>query len=176
MKNSRKSPRGFSLFEVVIAVGIFALAISVILALLPGLAAQAAGSAETMAALRLPDAVRLELQRAVTVGGLDALAGRTTPMASPLPATLTLAAARDATRVQTLNYLPPAVAGRIAEAEQYFLIEVWSFSPTPLAFDPAGAGLALYARVSWPYRTPNSNTPTPPAEREVIVFSLALER
>ena len=67
---------GFSLIEVVVAVGIFATAVVVVLAMLPGLSRQAADSADAMTAQRLPDAVRLELERLSASGGFDALRGK----------------------------------------------------------------------------------------------------
>jgi len=175
-KSSRLRPcsAAFSLVEVVIAVGIVAAGVTVILALLPALTRQAAGSADTLAALRLPEPLRVELQRVAAVGGFDALASQTGAMASPLPATLTLVASRDGTTVQTLAYLPPA--GTLSADAQYFLIEIWSFGAAPLAFDPAGAGLALHARVSWPYRLPGAVAPTPLTDREQVTFNLGLRR
>jgi len=167
---------GFSLVEVILAVGIFALAVTAMLALLPSLARQSAQSADSLVALRLPDAVRIELQRVATVGGFDALAAETKPMTAPLPATLTLAASRDAARVQTKNYLPPPVTDQVGDEEQYFLIEAWSFNAAPLAFDASGTLLALHVRVSWPYRIPGSVTATPLADREQLAFNLALSR
>jgi hypothetical protein len=166
----------FSLVEVIIAVGIFAAAVAVILALLPVLTRQAAGSADTLTALRLPDALRTELQRVAMTGGFDALAGQTRPMTAPLPDTLTLVASRDATRVQTLSYLPPPTTEQISEDGRYFLIEAWSFNEAPLAFDASGTVLALHIRVSWPYRVPGSSTASPPAGREQVTFNLALNR
>ena len=166
----------FSLVEVIIAVGIFAAAVAVILALLPALTRQAAGSADTLAALRLPDALRTELQRVATTGGFDALAGQTRPMTAPLPDTLTLVASRAATRVQTLDYLPPPAAELLGVDEQYFLLEVWSFNQAPLAFDASGSVLALHIRVSWPYHIPGSSTATPSTGREQATFNLALNR
>lgn len=157
------------------AVGIFALAVTVILALLPALARQSSDSDDMLAALRLPDPVRFELQRMAAVGGFDALAGQAITMASPLPDSLVLAAAHDATRVQALTYQPPPVAG-LAEEEQFFLIEVWRFDQGALAFDPGGALLALHVRVSWPYRVPGSNTAIALAERKQVTFNLALNR
>ena len=168
--------RGFSLIEVVIAVGIFAVAVSVMLALLPSLTRQAAGSADTLTALRLPDVIRTELQRVATAGGFNTLAGETKPMAAPLPATFMLAASRDATRVQSLVYRPPPAADQIAQGEQFFMVEAWSFNSAPLAFVPSGAVLALHVRVSWPYFTPGSATATPLADREQVTFNLALNR
>lgn len=166
----------FALVEVIIAVGIFAAGVTVVLALLPALTRQAAGSADTLTALRLPDAIRLELQRVAAAGGFDALASQTTPMASPPPDTLVLVATRDAGRVQTLTYQPPPAEEQMGEGERYFLIEVWSFTAAPLAFDSTGAVLALHARVSWPYRLPGSTAPTPLTSREIITFNLALNR
>jgi prepilin-type N-terminal cleavage/methylation domain-containing protein len=176
MRPRRCNLRGFSLIEVIIAVGIFAMAVAVMLGLLPSLTRQAAASADTMTALRLPDVVRTELQRVATAGGFDALAGQASPMAAPLPATLNLAASRDATRVQSLGYQEPPAADRIAQDGQYFLVEVWRFNQAPLAFDPSGAVHALHVRVSWPYFAPGSPTATSPADREQVTFNLALNR
>ena len=176
MTPRRQPARGFSLLEVVIAVGIFAGAVAVILALLSPLTRQAAASADLMTALRLPDAIRLELQRLAAAGGFDNLAGQTRRMTAPLPDTLLLAAARDATRISSLAYLPPAAADQIAEGEQFYLIEAWTFDAAPLAFDPAGAVLALHVRVSWPYHVPGAALPTPPAGREQVTFNVALDR
>ncbi len=176
MQSRQRNIRGFSLIEVIIAVGIFAAAVAVILALLPALTRQAAASADTLAALRLPDSIRTELKRVATAGGFDALAGQTKPLATPLPATMNLAASRDATRVQSLGYQVPPATDQIARDEQYFLVEVWSFNQAPLAFDPSGAVLALHVRVSWPYFTPGAATLTPLADRELVAFNLALNR
>jgi hypothetical protein len=181
--HTRKSPAftckflvsAFSLVEVVIAVGIFTVAVTVMLALLPALVRQAGSSADTLTALRLPDPIRLELQRVAVAGGFDALATQARPMGTPLPATLTLVASRTVTQVQSLDYQPPAT-GRIVEEEQYYLVEAWQFTQPPLAFDPAGAGLALHIRVSWPYRNPGAATVTPPGEREQVTFNLTLSR
>jgi hypothetical protein len=169
-------PGGFSLMEVVIAVGIFGATMTVLLGLLPFLVRQAGTTADSLAAVRLPDAVRLELQRVVSLGGLDALAGPSRPLAAPAPATLALLSDRKASRVQTADYLPPAGADRIPAAEQYFLIEVWRFPAGPLAYVAGGNLLALHVRVSWPYQLPGATMPTAPRDREQISFNLALCR
>jgi prepilin-type N-terminal cleavage/methylation domain-containing protein len=176
MRTHRRKVRGFSLIEVVIAVGIFAAAVAVMLGLLPSLTRQAVSSADIMAALRLPDAVRLELQRVATLGGFDTLAGQTKPMATPLPATLNLVGSRDAMRAHTASYQPPPAADRMAQGEQYFLVEVWSFNQAPLSFDPGGTVLALHVRVSWPYFIPGSPSATPLADREQVTYNLSLNR
>jgi prepilin-type N-terminal cleavage/methylation domain-containing protein len=167
---------GFSLLEVIIAVGIFAVAVSAMLGLLPALTRQSAISTDTLTGLRLPDALRMELQRMAAAGGFDALAGQARPLATPLPDTCLLVATRDAARLHALNYQPPPAADRMAGDSQYFLIEVWSFSESPLAFEAGGAVLALHIRVSWPYRIPGSLTATPLASREQVGFNLALNR
>lgn len=167
---------GFSLLEVIIAVGIFGTTVTVMLGLLPALTRQARATADTLAALHLPDGVRLELQRVATVGGFEALAGQITPMLAPLPTTLALAADREATRVQTLDYLPPIAADLLAVGHRYFLIEVWRFNEAPLAYDPGGGMLALHVRVSWPYLTTDSAAPTQLINREQVTFNVALDR
>ena len=162
--------------EVVIAVGIFAGAVSVMLGLLPALARQAGATADSLTATQLPDAIRLELQRVGSSGGFEALVGQCQPLGVPAPATLTLVTDRSAQRVQTLDYLPPVNGERIATESRYFAIEVWRYNTEPLAFSPGGQLLALQVRVSWPYRLPGSTTATALGDREQITFSLALSR
>ena len=176
MSRHRRQRYGFSLIEVVLAIGIFALGVTVILGLLPVLARQSAVSADALSALSLPDAVRVELQRVVAIGGLDALAGQASPLAVPWPATLTLVATREGARMHTLNYQPPPVAGQIGEDQQYFLIEACRFNQAPLAFDSNAPVLALHLRVSWPYRTPGSAGAVAFAARDQITFNLAIRR
>ena len=166
---------GFSLVEVILAVGIFAGAVTVMLAMLPALTRQAAGSSATLTALRLPDAIRGELQRLAATGGFDALAAQTVPLSAPLPATLLLVASRDATRIQSVLYLPPAT-DQIPEEEQYFLLEVWRFTQPDLAFKASGAALGLRVRVSWPYRNPGAASVTPAAAREQVSFNVSFNR
>ena len=176
MAHRRRQPHGFSLVEVVLAIGIFALGVTVILGLLSALTRQSAVSADALSALRLPDAACDELQRLVASGGLDALAGQTKPMAAPWPDTLTLVATRDGSQVQTLNYLPPPAEGQVREDQQYFLIEVCRFTQAPLAFDSSASVLALHVRASWPYRTPGSSVVTASAAREQVSYNLAIRR
>jgi len=176
MRFQFRATTGFSLFEVVIAVGIFAVAITVMIGLLPSLTRQSATSIETQNALRLPDAVRSELVRVATAGGFDALAARVNTLASPVPDTLKLIATRDASAVQSLDYQPPSADEQIGTDDRYFLVETWRFADAPLAFDSEGASLALHVRVSWPYRLPNSASVTPLVSRAQLTFNLALRR
>jgi hypothetical protein len=168
--------KSFSLLEVVIATGIFAAAVTVLLAFLPALTRRGAGASDTLAALRLPDAIRGELQRIVSAGGLDNLAVQTAPIATPLPATLTMVAARDSTLVQSLDYLPPLGDEHLALDRQFYLVEVWRFNAAPLAYDAGGAVLALHVRVSWPHFTPGSAVATPLAARDQVTFNVGLNR
>lgn len=172
----QRRARGFSLLEVVIAVGVFALSIVVILGMLPALTRSAAEADEALVAQSFPDPVRIELARLAASGGFDALAGRLPVMAAPLADGLSLVAARDGRGVQTSDYLPPAAAGQLPEADRYFLIEVWRFDLPPLRYDPAGAVLPVYVRVSWPYRLPGVADPTPLAVRSQFTFTVSLNR
>lgn len=169
------SRRGaFSLIEVIVAVTLFAGAVAVILALLPGLALRGAENSDRLVAQRLPESVRIELGR-LSAGGFDALAGRV-PVASFPPVNgLALVASRDGTRVHSRDYLPPA-GDRLADAEQYFLIECWRFPGAPLAFDAAQSALALNVRVSWPYHQPGSDASVPIEGRHEFTFVIGINR
>ncbi|MBI2497848.1 MAG: prepilin-type N-terminal cleavage/methylation domain-containing protein [Opitutae bacterium] len=166
---------GFSLLEVVIAVGVFALAVTAVLALLPMLTRQAAAAADTLAAQQFPDALRVELQR-LARADFDALAAAIPVMTAPLENGLPFVATRDGARLHSSGHLPPPVDARIPDAEQYFAIEVWRFNQPPLAYDPGAAVLPLYVRVSGPCRIPGSTAPTALADRHQVTFTLALNR
>lgn len=176
MFSERKSPHAFSLIEVVIAVGVFAVAVVVILALLPPLSHSAAESADALVAQSLPESVRIELARLASSGGFDALANRVPVMSVPLENGLALVCARDALRLYSPDYLPPPAAGRLPQAEQYFLVEVWRFHQPPLRYDPASNMLATYVRVSWPFWNPGASAFTPLTARSHLTFTVSLLR
>lgn len=172
----KRFPRitAFSLVEVIIAAGLFAASVTVVLALLPSLARQSAASVDSLAAQRLPDALKIELQR-LSATGFDALAGQVPVMSGPLTDGLAFVADREAMRLHSLAYLPP-VTGQLPEAGQYFLVECWRFPDEPLRFDGSKAFLALAVRVSWPHRLPGVAAPLPAESRTELVFTLALNR
>ncbi len=172
MKSAARS-HAFSLIEVIIAVGLFAGSIAVIIGLLSTLSRQASDSADVIAAQRLTEAVKVELTR-LADSGFDGLAAQVPVMVSPLNNGLALVATRDATQAQSLNVLPPATL--IPTGEQYFLVECWTFPTEPLAFTSQKAFLALHVRVSWPYRVPGSATSVPLADRSQVAFTVSLNR
>lgn len=176
MSFRRRRFSGFSLLEVIIAIGIFAVGVSAILGLLPALSRQAGRSADTLNAMHLGDALRIELQRMAAAGGFDALAAETKPLTAPLSDTCQLVAMREGLRLHALNFQPPPEAEQFEESGRYFLIEVWRFNETMLAYESGDAALALHVRVSWPFRIPGATAPVPAAERESITFNLALHR
>jgi prepilin-type N-terminal cleavage/methylation domain-containing protein len=166
---------GFSLIEVVIAAGIFAVAVTVILALLPSLTRQTADSADTLSAQRLPDNLRVEVQRLAT-GNFNGLAGAVPVMTVPLISGLAFVASRDGARLHSTVYLPPAANAVIPADDQYFAVEVWRFNEGTLAYDSTVPVLPLYVRVSWPYRNPGSGMPTALADRSQLTFTVAINR
>lgn len=168
--------RGFSLVEVVIAVGVFVGAIAVVLALLPSLTSQSAATAAALVAQRLPDALRVEMERLAATGGFDSLAARVPVMSAPLDGGLALVASHDGARLHSLNYLAPAASDSLPLHEQYFLVEIWRFPSAPLAFDAAGAVLPVHVRVSWPYRISDSGLPVASEGRRSLAFACAINR
>lgn len=173
-----KNIAGFSLLEVIIAVGIFAGAMTAILTLLPSLARSAADAGDAQAALRLADAIQVELQRVAQAGGFDPLAAQIPVMALPLPEGFSLVASRDGARVHSRAYHPPAAGERVPEPEQYFLIEAWRFAQAPLSYDAAAPWLALQVRITWPYRNPGAAglPPTALADREQATCTVGIRR
>ena len=167
--------RGFSLIEVIIAAGIFAGTMATVIALMAVLSRQSIETTDTLTATRLPDAVKVELDRLAASAGMDALAGQAPELSTPLGAGLALVASRDGALVQSLAYSPP-VNGRIVPDEQYYLLECWKFPQEPLRYDPARAFLALHVRISWPYRLPGLPAPVALADRNQLSFAGAVNR
>lgn len=166
----------FSLVETVIAVGIFACAIATMLALLPVLTRQSAEATDALVARHLTGPLRVELAGLAAHGGFDGLAMAIPVMGVPLENGLLFVADRDGARLQSAGYLPPAAAARIPPEEQFFAVEVWRFDQSPLAYEPNGAVLPLYVRISGPYRMPGNDHPTPLADRSQFAFAVALNR
>ncbi len=166
---------GFSLIEVVIATGIFAVAVTVTLALLPALSRLAADQADALVAQRLPDGLQVELTR-LAAGNYDGLAAAVPVMTAPLANGFVLGASRDGSRLHSLSYRPPPASGMVPAEEQYFLVEAWRFERPPLGFDPTGTVLPLYVRVSWPYRLPGNPVVINAGDRRQVLFTVALSR
>lgn len=168
-----RSTRAFTLLEVIIAVGLFVTAVTAVIGLIAGLSKQGAETDDVLSAQQLPEPLKVELSR-LAATGLEVLADRVPVMGSPMAGGLALVAARDAARVDSLEYLP--VPGSIKADEQYYLVECWKFPSEPLRFDRQKAFLALYVRVSWPYRLPGAAAPTAPTDRNQATFTLSLNR
>jgi prepilin-type N-terminal cleavage/methylation domain-containing protein len=149
--------RGFSLIEVVIAVGIFAGAVVVILALFGPLNRSIGEVADTSRAARLAEAINAELLRirdvqAPTSGTkLDAVAALVNG-----GTILRLVASTDGSHVvwetnaanDPVTGSPPGIALR----DRYYLIEVRA-QPAPLNYTAGtSAFLALTATIKWPYQ------------------------
>ena len=173
---ARRTFRGFSLVEVVIAVGVFAVGVGAILLLVPSLAKHGAESADFVTAQQLPDALRVELRRVAETQGFDQLASSLPLLESPLANGREFVAARDGVRLHAVD--SPPNAGALSPAEQYFLIECWSFATEPLAPSATKAFLATYVRVSWPYRVGSGGAvvTTSPESRNQFTFACGINR
>jgi len=176
----RRSPAsrdagGFSLLEVIIAVGLFASTVAVVLALVPALTRSVVSAQDDQAAQRLPDSLKVELRRLALAGGFGALAAQVPVQDSSGAGGLAFLAPADTARVLSKEYLAPGGAP-LSVADQYFLIECWRFPDEPLRFETQKHCLALAVRVSWPYRVPGSSAPTVNSARSQFDFTISLTR
>ncbi|HET7535866.1 MAG TPA: prepilin-type N-terminal cleavage/methylation domain-containing protein [Candidatus Didemnitutus sp.] len=167
-----RRPPGFSLVEVVIAVAIFAAGVTTILALLPAVARRSLEAEETLAALRLTDAVRLEMQRLANERGFDALATTIPVIDSNADSGLLLVAAHSSADARVLaDESPPR--------DEFFLVELRRYPAGQLAYSPSAGHLALNARVSWPYRVLQADglaAATAAVDRQHVDFSVVIQR
>lgn len=171
MRRRPKFP-AFSLVEVVIAVGIFAVAVTGILGLLPGLLWQNAEATDRAIALRLPASLEVELVRLVRSGGFDALAASVPVMGSTLENGLAFVATHDGGTLVEAS----SATGVMVDTEQYFLLEAWRFADTPLAYDANTGVMLVHVRVTWPYRLPGLTTATALQSRSEVSWSAAINR
>lgn len=132
MKTRRQ--HGFSLVEVVIAIGVLAGGITVILALLPGLMRQTAEATDIQTALRLPDAIEVCLREEMNGGFPGGLQNGAVLMADK---------EGNNVRSESQPGTPPTPA--------YFYIEVEAFASGELAYRTNRPVLPLRVRVAWPY-------------------------
>lgn len=165
----------FSLMEVVIAAGIFAVAVTVMLALLSSLTRQNTDSVDSLVAQRLPDALRLELKR-LAASDFNGLAGAVPVMSAPLDNGLVFVSSRDGSRLHSVNHLPPAASLRIPQEQRYFAVETWRFNSGALQYDGNASVLVVYVRVSWPYYNPGSTTTTSLTDRSQFTFTASINR
>ena len=159
----------FSLVEVVIAVAIFAGAVTVLLGLLASTLRDSADAADAQTALRLPGAVEVALREITAREGLSALASRIPVMDASADRGFLLVATREGEFVR--------LAGGTQARSEYFLIDVRRFGAGPLAFTAERTVLPLQVRVSWPYRvlTPDGlAAPVAFDARQHVTFNLGL--
>ena len=166
MSPARRVPGGFSLLEVIVAIGIAGVVLVALLGWFGPAMRSSAATADAQTAAGLADGLQLELERLQAECGLDGLAAAVPPAGSG--AALRLVATRDGRRVRCAVAPDPAadrplddgdLAG-IAWRDRYFLAEVVQSEDLPYR---AGAGfLALTVRVTWPFRLP-AGPPTPGA-------------
>lgn len=159
------------MIEVVIAVGVIAVAVATMLALMPLLTRQMRDASDSLVAQRLAGGVEAELRRLASGGNMSGLAGQIRSIGAT--DTLTMVAARNGGEVTIES------ASDLPDQERYFAIELWQYSSAPLAYDATGAMLAAHVRVSWPYKIPDSNgafLTVPEADRSSATFTVAINR
>jgi prepilin-type N-terminal cleavage/methylation domain-containing protein len=162
--------RGFSLVEVILAVAIVATAVVVSLSLLSVLGRRTGESADLRTAQRLTDLVALEMRRRAIETGFDSFASSIPMMSAPLLDGRAYVVSADAAQIARED------ESTIAVSDQRYLIELWRFAQAPLQFDPNASILAVYVRVSWPYRMRGLDTPTRMSDRTSFTFTAAINR
>jgi prepilin-type N-terminal cleavage/methylation domain-containing protein len=163
--------RGFSLIEVVVATGLVAVGVVVVLGLLTNLSGQSTDDTDRQTAIQLPETVAIELRRLADQLGVDGLASVIPVMSGGADEGLLFVASRDGMHLR--------IADAAADSDQYFLLEVRRFTAAPLAYTPEMTALPLNIRVSWPYRpgSPSGLLPVVAAgDRQNFYFNLAITR
>lgn len=171
---ARYGVRGFSMVEVIIAVGVFAVTVVAILGLISAMVRPGGESADWQTAQRLAGPVEAELRR-LAAPNFGGLATAVPVMSAPLQNGFTLVATRDGLRLHADQSGFPVSGAEIAQDERYFLIEAWQFNEAPLRYTGDGL-LALHVRISWPYIVPGAAMPTPVSDRSQLGFTISLIR
>ena len=182
--------RGFSLIEVVVAVGIFAVAISIVIGLLAPTAKSVAETIDTNTANRVTSAINSKLQSlgytTVQTKLFTSTFSPDTVAIAPTPDTKLLFANKAGDKVGDVN--DPIWGGPNNHAEKFFevmLIRTPSavLSATDSATTTNASFVVFTVRLTWPAYLPDSSglptttvPPTPHAQRSVFLFNAAVAR
>ena len=188
MKAPVSKSQGFSLVEVVVAVGIFAIAIVGVIGLLAPTAKSISETADTAVASRLADSVAVELARirddpaqtptAVGDTRLDKVYDLIQTAAANPTVPFIVALADGSYAVQTSKATNSATTGQprgIAVGDQYFAIFVSQQTGNLLYKRSGGSGfLALTVVVKWPYKLPPTGISVPSSSQSSLIYNIAL--
>jgi prepilin-type N-terminal cleavage/methylation domain-containing protein len=165
---SRNFQAGFSLVEVSVAVGVLALGLVAIVALMVPSVGRSADVSDAATAARLVEGINQELRRMGFVEVRDGVVGSD----GSENKTIWLVATRDGSRIMRSGRTPGEptpfdsdaeraldldVLPGIAQRDRYFLVSLSRLTSTtsnPLYYTVAKGFLALKVRVFWPYLVP----------------------
>jgi prepilin-type N-terminal cleavage/methylation domain-containing protein len=161
--------RGFSLVEVVVAIGLIAVSLVAILGLLAATTHSAAELSDAQGSASLGGSIQCELDRLRNSAGLAKLEQIVPPSGSAAP--LRLVGTRDGLRVCCLDAADPAanrslrdpVLSGIANRDRYYLIEATRLPEWETVAD--SGFVVVNARCTWPYELPLG--PATPGATEV---------
>jgi type II secretory pathway pseudopilin PulG len=174
----RPSRLGFSLVEVVVAVGIFAIAIVSVVGLVAAISRSVGEVTESDDGSRLVTNLQSKLQD-VPFSALRSYMGDVTGK----PANARIYASRDGSRVgrgDEISVWDADANGTISASEnalKYFLIEMQSNdSLSPAANDGSAGFLAFNVRLIYPAHLGNGNAVTDSTQQNSLVFPVAVTR
>ncbi len=169
---------GFSLVEVVVAVGIFALAIVGVIGLLAPTARNIADVADSDAATRVTSAIQAALQQSVSSSGTGFTAlGNTlqVPAANASP-TYNFYATRDG---RVVGQDAAFTAAALTNADKFFefaLLRNTALSGSNSSGDASAGFLAFSISLRWPAYLPNGTQVTDDSQKNVMIVSAAITR
>jgi type II secretory pathway pseudopilin PulG len=168
---------GFSLIEIILAIGVFALTIVAVLAMLGSTSQATSDVLNTVTASQISDAIRTELE-AIDFRDLDPDTGVVYPV--------TLYGLKSGRRVVLeSNADDPDPSLAIYARDRFFLLTIDRLG-NELDYDARNAHIALSVRVEWPYNVPlgpptaNPRTDdartTDSSRRSVAIFNVSVPR
>lgn len=160
---------GFSLVEVILAIGVFALTIVAVIGLLGPIAQQVRDLQDTKVANSLPAPIREELNRVGFEHFVDVSPGSTSLLGGAFPSNfgdeegesgpcLVLYGTEDGGRVvvqEGAGVTPNAGAGalQLPAEDRYFMVQVFPATDN-LQYQDGDAHVAFRVVISWPYKLP----------------------
>ncbi len=176
------SKAGFTLLEVIVAVGLLAVTVVALLGLHRTLIRSTGAVSDRERAAQLADAITIELERLRDLRAADGTRRGLDGLAAMIPAagstdSLRLVGSREGCRVTQESGADDPVAG-LRRAERFFMIEVRQ-PPPPLNYSRNAGFLAVTLAVHWPYLIasgPDSNQAieADPALASILVLNDAL--